>query len=111
WRTASLALVVLLVVLGFVALREWRQGPDKRDGGRPLHLVDNKKPPGSGVLYFDTKTPDNSLRLFANGLTEELIHELNGVNAFRVISRNGVRPFRARQVSFDSMVAALGAPT
>ena len=111
WRSASLALVVLLVVLGFVALREWRQVPDKRDGGRPLHLVDNKEPPRIAVLYFDDKTPDNSLRLFADGLTEELIHELNGVNAFRVISRNGVRPFRDRQVSFDSIVAALGVTT
>ncbi len=64
-------------------------------------------PPRIAVLYFDAQPPDSTLRLFADGLTEELIHELSGVNAFRVISRNGVRPYRDRQVSFDSMVASL----
>jgi serine/threonine-protein kinase len=39
------------------------------------------------VLYLDDKTPDSSLRLFADGLTEELIHELSGLNG--VLDPNG----------------------
>jgi TolB-like protein/tetratricopeptide (TPR) repeat protein len=68
-------------------------------------------PPRIAVLYFENRTRDSTLRLFADGLTEDLIHELGGINAFRVISRNGVRLYRDRQVPFDSMVARLGVTT
>ena len=61
------------------------------------------------VLYFEDRTGDSTVRQIADGLTEDLIRELSGVNAFRVISRGGVRPYRGRQVPFDSMVAALRA--
>jgi TolB-like protein len=67
--------------------------------------------PRIAVLYFDERPRDSTLRLFADGLTEELIHELSGVNAFRVISKNAVKPYRDREVPFDSMVATLGATT
>lgn len=63
------------------------------------------------VLYFDDRSPDSSLGHIADGLTEQLIDELSGVNAFRVISRNGVKPYRGRQIPFDSMVASLGVRT
>jgi TolB-like protein len=67
--------------------------------------------PRIAVLYFDERPRDSTLRLFADGLTEELIHELAGVNAFQVISKNAVKPYREREVPFDSMVASLGATT
>jgi serine/threonine protein kinase/tetratricopeptide (TPR) repeat protein len=63
--------------------------------------------PRIAVLYFDDLTPDSSLSQVADGLTEELIHELSGVNAFRVVSRNGVKTYRGRRVTLDSIVAAL----
>ena len=47
----------------------------------------------------------------ADGITEELIYELSGVNAFRVVSRNGVAPFRGRRVPVDSLVARLRVTT
>ncbi len=67
--------------------------------------------PRVAVLYFEDLTPDASFGHIADGLTEELIYELSGVNTFRVISKGGVRPYRTREVPFDSVVAALGANT
>lgn len=67
--------------------------------------------PRVAVLYFDDLTQDSSLGHIAEGLTEELIHELSGVNAFRVVSKGGVKQFRGRQAPFDSMVRVLGAST
>src|SRR4029078_10594876 len=63
------------------------------------------------VLYFEDRTGDSTVRQIADGLTEDLIHELSGANASRVISKNGVRAYRDRQVAFDSMVSALRVTT
>jgi serine/threonine-protein kinase len=67
--------------------------------------------PRIAVLYFDERPRDSTLRRLADGLTEELIHELGGVNAFRVVSAEAVKGYRGREVRFDSMVNALGATT
>jgi TolB-like protein len=46
------------------------------------------------VLYFDDHSPGGELGFLANGLTEDLINQLANVDALRVTSRNGVKPFR-----------------
>jgi TolB-like protein/tetratricopeptide (TPR) repeat protein len=99
--------IVVMVAVGVLVIHEG--ATDLKQGRKALGTA--PKTPRIAVLYFDEQPPDSTLRLFADGLTEELIHELSGVNAFRVISRNGVRPYRGRQAPFDSMVAALGATT
>jgi serine/threonine-protein kinase len=67
--------------------------------------------PRIAVMYFDTRSQDSALRTLADGLTEDLIHELGGINAFRVVSRAGVRPYRDKETPFDSIVARLGVTT
>jgi TolB-like protein len=100
WRRALAVVAVIgLGVLAFL-LPSFRRGTS-------LQSESESTAPRIAVLYFEDRTPDGGLRDFADGLTEELIHELSGVNAFRVISRNGVKPFRDRKVSFDSMLAVL----
>ena len=64
--------------------------------------------PRIAVMYFDNPSRDSALGRMADGLTEELIYELSGVNAFRVISKHGVRPYRAATVPVDSLAKALG---
>ena len=59
------------------------------------------------VLYFDDNSPNHDLGYLANGLTESLIDELSRVGAIHVISRNGVKPYRDRSASIDSLVASL----
>lgn len=63
------------------------------------------------VLYFDDLTPDRRLGSVATGLTEDLIDELSQVSGLRVISPNGVRPFRNDSLPVDSVARRLGTGT
>ena len=100
------AAVVLAVVAAIVGRGAVGSSGDPRRSGTATSGV-----PRIAVLYFDERPRDSTLHLFADGLTEELIHELGGVNAFRVISAEAVKRYRGREVAFDSMVTALGATT
>jgi eukaryotic-like serine/threonine-protein kinase len=61
------------------------------------------------VLYFRDDSRDSSLGYLADGLTEALIDQLSGIRAIDVVSRNGVAPFRGRDVPRDSVARALNA--
>lgn len=63
------------------------------------------------VLYFDDHTAGKEVEHIADGLTEELIHQLAQVPTLRVVSRNGVKRFRDAPVTPDSLAAALRAGT
>lgn len=63
------------------------------------------------VRYFDDLSTDGELRYLADGLTEDLIAELEGVRALDIVSRNGVEPFRGLEVPPDSVARALEAGT
>src|SRR3989441_5963389 len=63
------------------------------------------------VLYFTDDSRDSSLRYLADGLTESLIDQLSAIRALDVVSRNGVAPFRGRDVPRDSIARALEAGT
>ena len=90
---AALALSVTLV---------WRsKGPVT-----PVH----KNPPTIAVLYFENPDPDTTLNSVAETVTEELIREFTGVgNAFRVVSKYGVRQFKDGATPIDTMRARLSA--
>jgi len=61
------------------------------------------------VLYFNDLSRDSSLRYLADGLTESLIDQLGAIRALDVVSRNGVAPYRGRDVPRDSIARALDA--
>jgi serine/threonine-protein kinase len=63
------------------------------------------------VLYFNDESRDSSLRYLADGLTEALIDQLSAIRVLDVVSRNGVAPFRGREVPRDSIARALEAGT
>ncbi|MGH7569376.1 MAG: hypothetical protein ACREL9_10490, partial [Gemmatimonadales bacterium] len=63
------------------------------------------------VLYFADFSRDSSLGYLADGLTEALIDELGQVQALTVVSRNGVSPYRRRELAPDSVARALQAGT
>jgi TolB-like protein/tetratricopeptide (TPR) repeat protein len=103
--TSVAAGLLLVLTAGFAA---WAlAGPrSHRDSGHPTF------PPAFerqriAILYFDNLSADPTLDQIADGITEELIYELSGVNGFRVISRNDVQPYRGRRVPLDSMIADL----
>jgi len=58
------------------------------------------------VMYFDDRS-GGDLRPLADGLTEALIDELSTVKQFKVVSRNGVAPFKGKGVAPDSIQRAL----
>ncbi|MEO8295302.1 MAG: protein kinase [Gemmatimonadota bacterium] len=60
------------------------------------------------VMYFDDQSQGDSLRHVADGFTEALIHDLSSISALKVISRNGVLPFKGKNVAPDSIARALG---
>ncbi len=55
------------------------------------------------VLYLDNQSPDQLPAWVSDGLTEELIDRLGAVQGLRVISPNGVRPYRGRAIAPDSL--------
>jgi eukaryotic-like serine/threonine-protein kinase len=63
------------------------------------------------VLYFDDRSPDRSLRYLSDGLTEALIQELGTVDALHVTSRNGVAPFKGKDIAPDSIAKTLSVGT
>jgi eukaryotic-like serine/threonine-protein kinase len=94
--------ILLLLAMGAAAGRATLIGWWKAPEARTTPII--------AVLYFEDRSPDSSFAAMADGITEELIHELSGGgNAFKVISPHGVRPFRDRIVPFNRMAARLGA--
>ncbi|HEV2671698.1 MAG TPA: protein kinase [Gemmatimonadales bacterium] len=63
------------------------------------------------VLYFQDLSPDTSMGVLADGLTEGLIDQLSQVRTLDVVSRNGVISFRHSDLPRDSIARALGAGT
>ncbi len=102
WLLAGVGAVVALLAAGAAWLVP-RGAP-----ARAAVAAADSEPPMVVVPYFDVRSPDSVARQIADQVTEDLIQELGGENGFRVISRNGVRPYRNRAVPLDSVIRALG---
>ena len=98
----TIAAVTLGVVLAFAGGWRWFRGSAVTD------TTDFRR---IAVLYFADLTPQGQLTYLADGLTESLIDRLSEVNDLRVISRDGVAPFRGGAASADSAGRALDAGT
>jgi serine/threonine-protein kinase len=55
------------------------------------------------VLYFEDRSESGKLGYLSAGLTEDLIDQLAAVKSLRVISPDGVKPYRGRGVPLDSL--------
>ena len=108
WRRHPVAVGVGIGGIAIIAgawLLFGRHGRNARGAGADLQT--NRV----AVLYFSDQSRDSSLRYLADGLTESLIEQLTPIRALDVVSRNGVAPFRGRDVARDSIARALGAGT
>ncbi|HET6578579.1 MAG TPA: serine/threonine-protein kinase [Gemmatimonadales bacterium] len=107
-RPGRTAIAVGAMVLLGAAAAWMLAGPrSSPQAGSRIAVAPDTGPPRIAVLYFDDLSADSSLRRLADGITDELIYELSGVSALRVISRNDVQPYRGKRVPLDSMVADL----
>ena len=95
WFGAAVTCVVLFTVM---SSRSWMS----RRGGPSLD------PTNIAVLYFDDLSADQDLGYLADGLTESLINALGLIQPLRVVSRNGVKPYRDNPIPIDSLARVLG---
>ena len=103
--TVGIGLGVLALIVGaWLLLGHRRNGSSGTSGGA---LAQNRV----AVLYFTDLSRDSSLRYLADGLTESLIDQLGAIRALDVVSRNGVAPFRGKDVPRDSVARTLEAGT
>jgi serine/threonine protein kinase/tetratricopeptide (TPR) repeat protein len=96
------ALAALAVVLGGL----WAIGRSTSTPGAGATAA-TASPSSIAVLYFEDRSEDNSLGYLSAGFTEDLIDQLASVKSLRVISPNGVRPYRSRDAPLDSITEAL----
>jgi eukaryotic-like serine/threonine-protein kinase len=98
--TAAVAVSVVagLAFAGFKMLHSKAQASRIGTDSDPNHIA---------VLYFEDRSEGGKLRSVADGLTEALIDELSVVKPLKVISRNGVAPYKGKDVAPDSIQRAL----
>ena len=94
------AVVPVVAGLGYFGFHSLKKSPASRIGSDsdPSHIA---------VLYFEDQSEGGKLKFLADGLTESLIDELSTVKGLKVISRNGVAPFKGKVVAPDSVQRAL----
>lgn len=97
-----------LIAVIFILVVVLRTRPDSATAAPRDSRLDPRR---VAVLYFDDMSEHRDAEHIAAGLTEALIHELAQVQSLDVISRNGVKPFRGKAVSLDSIISVLHAGT
>lgn len=98
--------LVALAGAGWGAWRHWHRPPVTSGA-----ISGELDPHRIAVLYFrDDASADSAQQYLADGLTEDLIRELDQVQGLDVVSERGVAPFRG-EVSRDSVARALRAGT
>src|SRR5438128_7673422 len=99
----AVLILALVLWLAKVVTSRGRGGSVAAEGGLdPRHVA---------VLYFEDLSKDSSLGYLTDGLTEMLISQLAGVRTLAVTSRNGVAPYRAKDLPRDSIARLLRAGT
>lgn len=104
-RWTSLFLGGLAGLIGLSLLRYFLLSPSSIQSGEassaalPLSSI--------AVMYLEDRSPRGKLSYLSAGLTEDLIDQLADVKSLRVISPDGVRPYRGQNVPVDSIADAL----
>jgi len=102
-------LIAAAVIVPLLAIGGWFAFGKKGAGADPSLAA--MKANDIAVLYFDDRSPDHALRYLSDGLTEALIHELGMVKELHVTSRNGVMPFKGKDIAPDSIAKTLSVGT
>ena len=88
---------------------ELREAPARRTP--PSEAASTPQLPSVAVLPFLNLGSDPEHEYFADGITEDVIAHLSKIRALKVISRNSVMSFKARQRSLKEIGGTLGATT
>jgi TolB-like protein len=105
WRRYAVIGGIAVPVLAAIA---WTGVHFARGGASKASRVGTDTDPNRiAVLYFDDQSEGGKLRPLADGLTDALIDQLSAVKQLKVISHNGVVPFKGKNISTDSIQHAL----
>jgi eukaryotic-like serine/threonine-protein kinase len=105
WRAVSVTAGTVAIA---VIVWAWFLGPRPPIDSRATRALDPRR---IAVLYFDDLSRDGHLSHVAAGVTSDLINALAKVEALRVISPEGVRPFRGASALLDSIARTLAVGT
>ncbi|HEX5073831.1 MAG TPA: protein kinase [Gemmatimonadaceae bacterium] len=106
-KTKKRVMMAAAVAVPLLAAGGWfgwkaTQGPSTPEGLTGDYAKNN-----IAVLYFDDRSPGKQVQHIADGITESLINELSAVQQLKVISPNGVAPFKGTTPRTDSVAKAL----
>jgi len=102
-RSYVITAAIVVPVIAVLAFAGFRVLGKKSSASR---IGTDSDPNHIAVLYFDDRSEGGQLRSLADGLTESLIDELSAVKGLKVISRNGVAPYKGKDVAPDSLQRA-----
>jgi len=104
-KTPLIAAAVAVLVLG--AGGGWYAWKQSQGATTPAGLTGDFAKTNIAVTYFEDRSPGKQMGYLADGITESLINELTAVRQLKVISRNGVAPFKGKTLTPDSIARAL----
>ncbi len=110
-RLAALAAGILALALAVLWLPMPVQAPAAAAPSAQASTEQPAAPNRIAILFFENQSGDPELDYLAADLTESLIYQLAGVEGLYVVSPNGVRPFRNRPVTPDSLRRVLDVGT
>lgn len=100
WGLAGVGLLLTVIVVVRITIAHGEDGRRAAAAQRPDSL-------SVAVLYFEDGSPDSRLGYIASDLTSRIIDNLAQAPSLRVISINGVKPYRDASISPDSIARAL----
>jgi adenylate cyclase len=108
-RSALLAVTVLALLMGILAVVWWRpwdvSGKDAKETSAPLARMDK---PSVAVLPFNNMSDDKSQDYFADGIAEDVITDLSKLSGLFVIARNSSFRFRGQALDLVDVGRQLG---
>lgn len=107
WRM-TLMLVALLALVAFWQVERSGETAARDASQMPSTEVETPHRPGIAVMPFKNLSPEPGNAYLAEGLTEELIHQLASVSGLRVVSRTSSMHFRDSDALAPEVARVLG---
>jgi TolB-like protein len=106
-----LIIAALVVVIGMMASERWFLADRVAAGPVPVAATDGSDSTRSGssiaVLAFDNMSPDPDNAYFAEGISEEILNILAGVEGLHVASRSSAFSFRGKNTPIPEVAREL----
>ena len=106
-KTKKKVMIAAAVTVPLLATGGWFAWKATQGTVTPAGLTGDYAKSNIAVLYFEDRSPGKQVQHIADGITEALINELSAVQQLKVISGNGVAPFKGTSPRPDSVAKLL----